>query len=334
MLKLYRRKRDKNWRIRGTLFGCKLEESTGTPERPQAELLLTARITEITQRHVKGAVLGHPPSPSFAEAVVSYIEIGGERRFLLPLLDVFGDRPIDAIRQEDIDEAARRLLPGRSPATLNRQIFAPMSAVLKSAGVVTKIRRRKETDREPRWLMPSEAGRLVDACNPSLRPLVVFLLYTGARVGEALWLDWRYVDLARAHVAFQRTKNGEPRGLPLHPEAVAALATLPHRDGEIFRRLDGLPYTRPDDEDEADTSAGTRIARAFGAACRRAGIEHFRPHDCRHTWATWHYQKHRDLLALKQAGGWKSERMVSRYTHVNTENMRAEIDALPSLKSG
>jgi hypothetical protein len=40
------------------------------------------------------------------------------------------------------------------------------------------------------------------------------------------------------------------------------------------------------------------------------------------------------LLALKEAGGWKSERMVARYAHVNKEHLRAEIDALPRLENG
>ena len=63
---------------------------------------------------------------------------------------------------------------------------------------------------------------------------MIFLLYTGGRAGEALWLDWRDVS-ARAHVTFPKTKNGEARGVPLHPRVVAALANLPHREGEVFR---------------------------------------------------------------------------------------------------
>src|SRR4051812_34848386 len=75
----------------------------------------------------------------------------------------------------------------------------------------------------------------------------------GARIGEALWLDWRNVDLARRHVAFPHTKNGDARGVPLHERVVVALANLPHRQGEVFRRPDGLPYERPKRAD--DTSA-------------------------------------------------------------------------------
>ena len=103
--------------------------------------------------------------------------------------------------------------------------------------------------------------------------------------------------------------------MPLHPRVCAALANLPHREGEVFRRPDGLPYARPMRVN--DTSAGDRIKKAFAGACKRAGIEDFSPHDCRHTWATWHYAENRDLLALQRLGGWKTLAMVMRYAHVN-----------------
>jgi len=85
-----------------------------------------------------------------------------------------------------------------------------------------------------RWLTPEQAERLIAACGDHLRPLVIFLLYTGARIGETLWLDWRDIDLNRSHAIFpvdpsegRRTKNNEPRGAPLHPRVRASLANLP-----------------------------------------------------------------------------------------------------------
>lgn len=334
MLRLYKRKRDKCWKIRGTLHGRKHEESTGLSDWAQAEIVLNARVAELDRKHVAEAVLGRRLAPTFAEAVVAYLEKGGERRHLKPLLKLFGERRIDSIEQRDIDEAARRLRPGAAPATQNRQIYGPMSAVLKASGITLKVERRKVPKGRVRWLLHAEAQSLLDSCSPHLRPLVAFLFATGARVGEALWLDWRSVDLERAHVTFPKTKNGESRGVPLTAELVAMLANLPCRQGAVFRRPDGLPYSRPAPDDDWDTSAGSRIKTAFKGACRRAGIENFRPHDCRHTWATWHYEAHRDLIGLKEDGGWKSLSMVERYAHVNRANRRHVYDALPKLKIG
>ncbi len=74
------------------------------------------------------------------------------------------------------------------------------------------------------------------------------------------------------------------------------------------------------------------LKTAFKAALRRAGIDaNFRVHDCRHTWATWHYAEHHDPRELQELGGWKTPSMVSRYAHANSENHRASINALPSL---
>jgi integrase len=182
-----------------------------------------------------------------------------------------------------------------------------------------------------RWLTVHEAEGLLFACAHHLRPLVLFLLYTGARAGEALWLDWRNVDLTARQVILttRKTADGIPerRGVPLHSRVVAALANLPHRQGEVFRRPDGESYSRP--KHWNDTSAGSRISTAFRAACRRAGITDFSPHDCRHTWATWHYTANHDLGALQRLGGWKSVRMVMRYAHVNVSELGHTIDNLP-----
>jgi integrase len=93
-----------------------------------------------------------------------------------------------------------------------------------------------------------------------------------------------------------------------------------------------MPYSRPRRLD--DVSAGTRIKRAFGNAVRRAELDDFHPHDCRHSWATWHYASNRDLGALMRLGGWKSASMVMRYAHVNVDELRGTIDRLPGGNLG
>jgi integrase len=268
---------------------------------------------------------------------VSYLENGGSKRFTAPVISYWGTTPCAQIDQDAIEAGAKKLFPDASPATRNRQFFAITSAILHHAakrGWCSKpiIERPEPAKDRIRWITPEEADSLVEACNHHLRPLVIFLLYTGARAGEALWLDWREVELSRAHVSFPETKNGEARGVPLHPRVVAELANLKHRSGEVFRRPDGKPYSKPRNPD--DTSAGTRIKNAFGGACRRAGITDFHPHDCRHTWATWHYAANRDLGALMRLGGWKSIRMVMRYAHVNVGELQHTINKLPGGNLG
>lgn len=328
-LKLVKRHSSPHWYIRGTVRGVTVDESTGVAEREAAEALRARREWELTQ----SAVFGRRAVATFLEAAVSYMEAGGSTRFMKPILDEIGSVRLADVDQVLIEKTARKLYPGRAPATLNRQVFAPISAVMKHAHKrklcdYLEIERLKEPEGRVRWLTPEEAERLIAACADHLRPLAIFLLYTGARVSEALYLDWAQVDLGRAHVSFLKTKNGEARGVPLHPRVVSELANLEKRNStNVFRRPDGLPYA-PKDE------SGGQIKTAFKGACRRAGITDFSPHDCRHTWATWHYAANRDLIGLQRLGGWKTERMVLRYAHVNTSDLAASINQLPWGKSG
>jgi integrase len=327
-LRLVRRPRSPHWVIRGTLRGIRVEESTGTGNPRAAEEILIKREAELLDQSIHG----RRATTTFAAAALSYLEQGGSKRFTVPVIRHFGTMPLARIDQDALDQGAKKVYPNASPSTRNRQFYAIASSILHHAAkrgwCSSPIIERPTTPAgRIRWLTIDEADSLIAACSDHLRPLVIFMLYTGARTGEALWLDWRDVDLSRSHVQFPKTKNGDARGVPLHPRAVAALANLKGRTGEVFRRPDGKPYSRPRSAD--DTSAGTRIKTAFKAACRRAGIIDFHPHDCRHTFATWHYQENRDIGGLMKLGGWKSERMVMRYAHVNVGELQHTINKLP-----
>jgi integrase len=324
-LKLFKRKPSPNWWIRGTIRGVGIYESTGTAERSAAEAIRIQREKEILDQTIHG----RKAVATFIQAAVIYMEAGGERRFLEPLIYHFGTTPLVKIDQFAIDRAGKILYPNASPSTLNRQVYTPMSAILKRAaqrGLCEPriIERPQQPKGRVRWITIEEADRLIAECADHLQPLVIFLLYTGARLSEALYLDWRQVNLDRQHpqVQFLETKNGESRGVALHQRVIDALTTLPHQKGEVFRRPDGKPYARKVD-------GGGQIKTAFKAACRRAGIKDFTPHDCRHTWATWFYAINRDLKKLMELGGWGGERMVLRYCHVNVSHLAASIDTLP-----
>ena len=314
-LKLVKRHGSDRWYIRGTVRGVIVDESTKVADKALAEAVRAKREWEIVTRQIGG----NRAVATFLEAAVSYLENGGEARYVKPLIDYFKTTPLAQIGQAEVETCARRLAGGCASSTVNRRIFTPMSAIM------THAAKRKLCDKpaferpsQPRgrvrWITFEEADRLVASCAPHLAPLVTFMLFTGCRIGEALALDWRDVDLSRAHASFLDTKNGDRRGTPLHPRAVATLAELPHRTGTVFRRPDKRPYA-PKDE------GGGQIKRAFAGACRRSGIDDFHPHDCRHTWATWHYAANRDLGALMALGGWRTVAMVMRYAHVNASNL-------------
>ena len=144
----------------------------------------------------------------------------------------FGRETLSRIDQAVIDKAARVLKPDAKASTLNRHVYTPMAAVLHHAArrglcEYKAIERPRQPKGRIRWLTPAEADQLLEACAPHLKPLIIFLFYTGARISEALYLDWANVDLPRRRVVFLNTKNGTDRGVPLHSRAFVALANLP-----------------------------------------------------------------------------------------------------------
>lgn len=360
-LKLVRRPKSTNWIIRGTIRGVRYEETTGTSNKQAAEAIRVQRENEILTE----SVWGKKATVTFAHAALDYLEHGGrkgggEKRFLQPLVDHFSTTRLREIEQHTIDVAAKKLYPKAGLATRNRQVFTPMAAILHHAArkgwcPVPTLKRPQQPPGKVRWLKSAEAERLIAACAPHLRPLVVFMLYTGARASEALWLDWVNVDLDMKQVTFPKTKNGEPRSVPLHPRVVEELRKSNRREGTVFLTHGGIPYERPNLKNDVDTSAGTRIGSAFFGACKRAGLcwpvigqngkpvmdgkkpklkTDVTPHVCRHTWATWHYQANRDLTKLQELGGWKSLAMVMRYAHTNVETHAESINALPWDETG
>ena len=359
-LKVVSRHGSPSWYLRGTVRGTAVDESTGTADRAAAEAIRIKREAELLDRSVFGAAA----TATFLEAAVSYLEAGGDRRFLgawsedarrwTGLLGELGATRLQAIGQAEAERVARILYPAASPATRNRQALAPIAAVLHHAadrGLMPwrRIRRFREVRAPFRWLRPDEADRLIEACAPHLRPLVIVLLYTGARLGEALDLDWAEVDLGKARLVFLDTKNGTDRGVPLCQRALVALANLKGRQGRVFRRPDGQPYA------DKERLGGGQIKTAWRGACVRAGLAEpvlrdgkprldrrgkplqrpvVTPHDCRHSWATWLYAETRDLRQLMELGGWRTLEMVTRYAHVNPDHLRPAIDLLPGASTG
>lgn len=336
-------RRGRFWYLRGTVCGIAVYETTGLEtDRPRelAEALRIRREQELLDRRV----YGHRPTVTFAEAAAAYLEHRrpgkAEHAYAFRLLtywapgwDVSGAprggwRLVREIDQAELGRCLDAVLrPGAEPSTRAR-LQSVVTAILSQAAragwcdvpafISPKLRQKRI-----RWLAPAEAGELLATAGDHLRPLLIFLLGTGARLSEALDLGWQDVDLADARVLFHDTKNGDRRVARLPPAAVAALANLRHRKGAVFRRPDGEPYA------DRQRLEGGQIKTAFKGACRRAGLgTDVTPHTLRHTWATWFYAASRDVMLLKAEGGWKSLRMVERYTHLMPSNLAPKIASI------
>lgn len=313
--------------ISGTVAGTRIRRRAASNDAKLAAEEAAAIEADLLRTAWHGERRG---SRTFAEAVTSYLEATPRtestkarvRRLLLAL----GTATLGEIDQGTVARLTKTVLrPGPSPATVSRGIIVPLRAILRYAhrrgwcdAPVFEIPRRPEG--RTRYLLPAEAERLIKAAAPHVRPLLLFLLSTGARMSEAIELDWRDVDLTGARAIFWRTKTGKRRIAALAPRVIDALDALPHRDGPVFRWGAGRSYA------DRGREEGGHVKRAWQGAIRRAGLDpELTPHDLRHTWASWQYALHRDLLALKMEGGWSSVALVERYAHLLPAGQEAAI---------
>jgi integrase len=317
-LTVVRRKSSGALTITGTVAGQRIRRRAQSDDAELATEEAATLEAELLRTVWHGERRG---SRAFAEAVTSYLGAAprteGTKARVRRLLLALG--PAARLSEIDQDTAARLkatiLRPGAKPATYLREVVVPLRAILRHAvdrgwSAPTRIAAPKIAGGRTRYLLPEEAERLHNAAGPHLRPLLLFLIGTGARMSEALELDWRDVDPTGARAIFWRTKSGHRRNAALPPRVVACLASLSHQDGPVFRHRSGH-------YEGQGRGYGGQIKTAWKGTIRRAGLDpELTPHDLRHTWASWHYALNRDLLALKQEGGWSSVALVERYAHL------------------
>ena len=142
-----------------------------------------------------------------------------------------------------------------------------------------KIDRPSLHNGRERVLGEDEYQRLLHACangvnvsNIWIRPLVELAVETAMRKGELLALNWGDVSLDARSVSVnktvhgERTKNDDTRVVPLSPNAVKVLKSLP----------------RGGDESPVFCTTYNAAKLSFQRAVRRAKINNFTFHDLRH----------------------------------------------------
>ncbi len=75
------------------------------------------------------------------------------------------------------------------------------------------------------------------------------------------------------------------------------------------------------------------MKKGFNAACRRAKITGFRWHNLRHPCASWFVQAGGDLYHLSHILGHSTVRMTTRYSHLRTGDLHAELRRVAQNRS-
>ena len=177
--------------VRGTYLGIRLDHSTGTGEADAARRILRTWRRQAERGEFSLARAAEPPAATFVSAATAYMRAGGSGQYLEPILKAWKDRLAADIDQIALDTLAAQLYPKGSPATRNRQVYTPVSAILKHIGIEKKFKRPhgSQGNKSTSWLEPDQAFTALDQCDAidlEFGLLCETLLYTGMRIDEAL----------------------------------------------------------------------------------------------------------------------------------------------------
>ena len=224
---------------------------------------------------------------------------------------------LDQIDRDVIDRIAQIKKLEASAPTANRHL-ALIRSILRAArdewdwiDKVPKVRLYNESQKRVRWLTPEDATRLMKELPEHLAVLMAFTLCTGLRQRNCSYLRWDQVDLERgtAWIFADQIKNKRNLAVPLNAQARKILVSQQGKHGTWCFPYQGSPVDRCS-------------TKAWEKAKERAGIENFRWHDLRHTWASWHVQGGTTLHELQELGGWSSFLMVQRYAHLSSDHLK------------
>jgi integrase len=313
--------------------GGRIRHSTGTTDRKEAQQYhdkLKADLWRV-------AKLGEKPARTYDEAAMRFLlEKAGSSDYTNKVIhirhfrEVFAGRKLDTITRDEIyaalpDVSRRSKKPTRVNNSTKNRYISTMRSMLNTAmrqwEWIDKVPVLSELAQGPkriRWITKDEAQRLIGAIAVAwMRDVAILGFATGLRQANLLGLEWSQVDLVkrRAWIHPDQAKARKPIGVPLNSEAVETIRrNIGKHDTFVFVRQK-KPITK------------WPVAQWNGYVAK-AGIEHFRFHDVRHTWASWHVQSGTPLNRLMELGGWSKYEMVLRYAHLAPDHLAEHANAV------
>ena len=252
-----------------------------------------------------------------------------DARKLLWLQQFLRGKVLSDISRDLIWEIGEYKRKESSGATANRYLALIRSILRKAENEwewipkAPKVRLYQETKRRVRWITPEQVTKLLAELPRHQKDVTVFALSTGLRQANVIGLNWDQVNLDRktAWIPGELAKGKEDIHISLSDLAVEILrAQVGKHEKKVFTYA-GKPI-------------GQINTRSWRNALIRAGIENFRWHDLRHTWASWLVQNGTPMYDLQEMGGWKSQEMVRRYAHLAPAQFAKHANVVQNLICG
>lgn len=172
-----------------------------------------------------------------------------------------------------------------------------------------------------RFLQPDELGRFFESVqaepNEVHRDFYLLCLFTGARRGTVMSMEWVDVNLETAVWRIPDTKSGDPVSLPLSPPALEVL----RRRGES---RGNSPWVLPSSQHGKHLSEPKYTWKKL---CERAGLVNLKIHDLRRTLGSWQAATGASLPIIgKSLGHRDGSTATAIYARLNLDPVRASVD--------
>lgn len=326
--------RGKNWYIDFTFHGQRIREMIG-PSRKGAEKVIAKRKAEIAEN--KFLDVRKDPGPvkfyDFAKEYLQWAKANKKPssydRELSRMRQVnteFESKTLREITTWQIEKYKAKRKEEIKPASVNREIALLKHMFTKAIewskvkeNPAKKVKLLKGEVKRVRFLMPDQVQAILSNCADHLRPIVTVAVHTGMRKGEILRLRRDQVNFAQGIISILDTKNHERRDIPMNGTVKDTLKAIEDKGPYFFCNGDGKTFAN--------------VRRSFETALRKSGIEDFRFHDLRHTFASNLVMAGKDLNTVRELLGHKDLTMTLRYAHLAPNLKKAAVDDLDRILS-
>jgi hypothetical protein len=266
---------------------------------------------------------------TFADACEQYLLTGGSGRYLAPIIEKIGLKPVREIDQAVVLSLAKELQPGCKPSTLNRHIWTPVCAVMRFVGVRADLKRGH--DKLPtidKTELPHDGwfDAVLEHLSPPKAALLLLITCHGLRISEAIERTPDDLDPMRWTLSVPDSKTGLPFLIRLAEPVVEAIKEMQRQQQDDDARRQARRLKPRPRRWLFGTCHRSNVARDFARACEAAGVASFGTHIIgRHSFAARVLEEGKSLVFLQTAGRWKSLKAVARYAHLAQDEVADEV---------
>ena len=178
---------------------------------------------------------------------------------------------------------------------------------------VSKIKPLEVTNIVERFLTKEETKRLIKSAskveNPYIKPIIEFLILTGARKQEVLSAQWKHIDLINKLWTIPLTKSGKIRRVPIPPQLENVILNLKK---ESDHYLFPSSYTN---------KPIVNFSYHWYKVIEDAKLNNLRVHDLRHSYASALINNGRSLYEVQLLLGHSNVKVTQRYAHLSQNSL-------------